>query len=115
MMTAVHTAARVQPQASIWSLAAISHNRVLFAVGALLVALSFVYLGVLNTVANRGYEATSLETRLSDLQASRRALELQVAELRATAAIEAKLSQLELVAATAPEYLAITPTQVAVR
>ncbi len=116
MIAAAHSLPiRVQAPASLWTLLNVSHKRILFTVAALLVGLSFVYLSVLNAVATRGYEAGALEDRLSELQSVHRGLELQVAELRATPTIEARLSQLDMVETYGMEYLSPTAAQVAVR
>ncbi len=79
-----------------------------------LVALSFLYIIQTNAVATRGYEITTLSKQLKEVQGVNKALELQIAELRTTKALEQRVQELNLVKVHRVDYISPTASAVAV-
>lgn len=80
---------------------------------SLLVITGIGYLAEINSAVTKGYAIQGLQARISELRQQGSELSLQTLELQSMQTIQAKVSQLNMVAVGRVDYLAATPVAVA--
>lgn len=91
------------------------YTRARMTLGGVLVLLVMGYVGITNDVATQGYRLQDLQQQRNNMLQENQRLQLAIAESQSLARIAKMDTQSDLEPVTTIEYLATTPTSVAVR
>lgn len=96
-----------------WDFISTPSKRATIIVAFITACASFLYIIQTNSIATKGYEITTLSRQLTETRGQNKSLELTIAELRTSRAIEERIAGLNLVRAGKVEYISPNASAVA--